>query len=147
MVPISLKLTFDRYTQKYGVVAINCNTYNGIFNDEDFMQELLKLDQKIYLSGTSAPWQSVVTEVSINIIANMARIIVIHIYLIWPEGTIIPERFTMEKDNSVWLYRHTPNRQNGLYPIEGCSHSIFEPVSEIFSNYHMWGCLTHVLEP
>ena len=36
---------------------------------------------------------------------------------------------------------------SGLSAIKIWSRSIFEPVSEILSNCHVWGCPTYVLEP
>ena len=35
----------------------------------------------------------------------------------------------------------------GLYAIEIWSRKIFEPVSEILSNCHVWDCPPYVLEP
>ena len=37
--------------------------------------------------------------------------------------------------------------QSGLSAIEMWSRSRFEPVSETISNFHVWVCLTYVLEP
>ena len=37
--------------------------------------------------------------------------------------------------------------QHGLSAIDIWSRSRFEPVSEILSNFHVWICLTYVLEP
>ena len=37
--------------------------------------------------------------------------------------------------------------QSGLSAIEIWRRSVFDPVSETFSNFHVWGCPTYVLEP
>ena len=60
------------------------HTDNGIFNSEDFMQELLNSYHKICFSGTGYPNQNVVAEGAINILENMERTMMLHIDLRCP---------------------------------------------------------------
>ena len=53
-VTFKAKLTFEREAQSQGVVIKGYHTDNGIFNDSEFMQELLKKHQKIRFSGAGA---------------------------------------------------------------------------------------------
>ena len=53
----------------------------------------------------------------------------------------------MAMDYAVWVYNRTPDMQSGLSAIEIWSRSMFEPVSETLSNFHVWFCPTYVLEP
>ena len=48
------KLTFEREAQSQGVVIKGYHTDNGIFNSSEFMEELLKKQQKIRFSGDGA---------------------------------------------------------------------------------------------
>ena len=52
------KLTFDREAQIQGVVIKVYHTDNGIFNSSEFMEELLKKQQKIRFSGAVASHQN-----------------------------------------------------------------------------------------
>ena len=52
------KLTFDREAQSQGVVIKGYHTNNGIFNASEFMEELLKKQQKIRFSGAGASYQN-----------------------------------------------------------------------------------------
>ena len=47
---VKAKLTFEREAQSQGVVK-GYHTDNGIFNSSEFMEELLKKQQKIRFSG------------------------------------------------------------------------------------------------
>ena len=73
------KLTFDRDTQKFIVAVNNYHTKNGIFSSENFMKELLKSDQRIYFSGTSAPHQNWVSERAIGTVLNIESKTIIHV--------------------------------------------------------------------
>ena len=53
----------------------------------------------------------------------------------------------MKMNYDVWIYNRIPGIQSGLSAIKIWSRSIFEPVSETLSKYHVWGCPEYVLEP
>ena len=52
------KLIFEREAQNQGVVIKGYHTDNGIFNSSEFMEELLKKQQKIRFSGAGASHQN-----------------------------------------------------------------------------------------
>ena len=56
----------------------NYHTYNGIFNDEVFIQKLLKSDRKIEFSVTGNPHHNGATEREIKIVVNMERATMLH---------------------------------------------------------------------
>ena len=51
---VEAKLTFDREAQSKGVVIKGYQTDNGVFNASEFLEELLKKQQKIRFSGAGA---------------------------------------------------------------------------------------------
>ena len=140
------KLTFEREAQIQGVVIKGYHTDNVIFNASDFMEELLKKQQKIRFSGVSASHQNRSAERAIKKVFNMARTILIHAALRFPEDTLSTDIFPITMDYAVWVYNLIPDMQSVLSSIEIWSRSRFEPVSETLSNCHVWGFPTYVLE-
>ena len=55
---VKAKLTFERKAQSQGVVIKGYHTDNGVFNASDFMEELLKKQQNVRLSGAGALYQN-----------------------------------------------------------------------------------------
>ena len=64
----------------------------------------------------------------------------------FPEDTLSTDLWPMSMDYAVWVYNQTSGLKSGLYAIEICSSSRFEPVSETLSNCHVCSCPTYVLE-
>ena len=64
-----------------------------------------------------------------------------------PEDNFPTDLWPMEMDYAVWVYNQIPDMQSVLSAIEIWSRSIFEPVSETLSNFHVSGFPTYVLEP
>ena len=111
------------------------------------MEELLKKQQKIRFSGAGASHQNGAAERAIKTVVTMARSMLMHSALRYPEETFSTDLWPTEMDYAVWVYNRTPDMQSGLSAIEIWSRSRFEPVSETLSNCHVWGCPTYVLEP
>ena len=70
----------------------------------------------------------------------MARTMLMHASLRYPEDTFSTDLWQMAMDYAVWFYNRT------LSAIEIWSRSRFEPVAETLSNCHVWGFPTYVLE-
>ena len=144
---VKAKLTIDREYKSQGVVIKGYHTGNGIFNSSEFMEELLKKQQKIIFSEAGASHQNGEAERAINTVVTMSRTMLMHAALRCPEDTLSTDLWPMAMDYAVWVYNRTPDIQSGLSAIEIWSRSRFEPVSETLSNFHVWGCPTYVLEP
>ena len=122
-------------------------TDNGIFNSSEFMEELLKKQQKIRFSGSGASHQNGSAERAIKTVVTMSRTMFMHAALRCPEDILSTYIWPMEMDYAVWVYNRTPDMKYGLSAIEIWSRSRFEPVAETLSNFHVWGCPTYVLKP
>ena len=114
---VKAKLTFEREAQSQGVVIKGYHTDNGIFNSSEFMEELLKKQQKIRFSGSGASHQNGAAECTVNAVVTMPRTILIHVTLRYPENTFSTDICTMEMDCSVWIYNRISDMQSGLSAI------------------------------
>ena len=85
---VKAKLTFKREAQSRVVVIKVYHTDNGIFNSSEFMEELLKKQQKISFSGAGASYQNGAAERAIKTVVTMARTMFVHAALRCPEDTL-----------------------------------------------------------
>ena len=111
------------------------------------MEEMLKNQQKIRFSVAGPSHQNGAEDRDIKTVVTMARTMLIHSAVRCPEDTFFTDLWQMAMDYSVWVYNWIPDMKSGLFAIEIWSRSRFEPVSKPFSNCHVWGCPTYVLEP
>ena len=106
---VKAKLTFERESQSQGVVIKGYHTDNGIFNSSEFMDELLKKQQKIIFSGAGASHQNGAAERAIKTVVTMARTILMHAVLRCTEDTLSTDFWPMAMDYAVWVYNQTPD--------------------------------------
>ena len=123
------------------------HTDNGIFNDSEFMEELLKNQQKIRFNGDGASHKNRAAERAIKTVDTMERTMLMHGAIRCPEDTLSTDIWPMAMDYALWVYNRIPDTQYILSAIEKWSRSRFEPVSETLSNCHVWGFPTYVSEP
>ena len=81
---VKAKLTFEREYQSQGVVIKLYHTDNGIFNSSEFMEEVLKKQQKIRFSEAGASHQNGAAERVIKTVVIMARTILMNAALRCP---------------------------------------------------------------
>ena len=114
------------------------HTDNGIFNSSEFIEELLKKQQKIRFSGARASHQNGAAERAIKTVVTMARTMLMHAALIFPEYTLSTDIWPMTIYYAVWVYNWIPDMRSGLSAIKVWLRSRFEPVSETISNCRVW---------
>ena len=105
------------------------HTDNGIFNPSEFMEELLKKQQKIRFSGAGASHQNGAAERAIKTVVTISRTMLMHTALRFPEDTFSTDLWPIVMDYDVWVYNRTPYMNFGLSAIEMGSRSRFEAVS------------------
>ena len=88
------------------------HTDNGIFNASEFMEELLKKQQKIRFSGAGASHQNGAAERAIRAVFTISRTMWMHPLLRCPEDTLSTDIWTMEMDYAVWVYYRTSDMQS-----------------------------------
>ena len=102
----------------------------------------MKKQQKIRFSGSGASHQNGALGRAIKLVVTMANTMLMHAALRCLEDTLSADLWPMAMDYAVWVYNRIPDIQSGLAAIEIWSRSIFEPVSETLSKFHVWGCPT-----
>ena len=119
------------------------HTDNGIFNSSEFMEEMLKKQQKIRFSGAGASHQNGAAERAIKMVVTMERTMLMHAALICTEGTLSTDTFSMAMDYSVWVYNRTPDMQSGLSTIEICSRPGFNQCQKPLATF-TFGVVYHI---
>ena len=107
------KLTFEREAQSQGVTIKGYHTDNGIFNSSEFIEELLKKQQKIRFSGARASHQNGAAERAIKTVVTMERTMLMHDALRCPEDTLFTDLWPTAMDYAVWVKKRTPDMQSG----------------------------------
>ena len=98
---VKAKLTFEREDQSHGFVIKGYHTDNGIFNDSEFMEELLKKQQKIRFSGADTSNKNGAAERAIDMVVTMERTMLMHAALRCPEDTLSAYLWPIPMDYSV----------------------------------------------
>ena len=115
---VKAKLNFEREAQTQGVVINGYHNDNGVFNALEFMEEMLKKQQKIKFSGEGASRQIVAAERAIKTAVTMARTMLMHAAIICPEDTLTTDIWPMVMDYDVWVYNQIPDTQSRLSAIK-----------------------------
>jgi hypothetical protein len=113
---LEAKLKFEREMFNCGVTVKKYHTDNGIFSAKDYVANIANNFQSIRFSGPGAHHQNGVAERNIGNIFAIARTMLIHAVIRWPE-VIEPILWPMAVQYSCWLYNHVP-KLNSLSPIE-----------------------------
>ena len=114
---VKTKLTFEREAQSQVVVIMGYHTDNRISNASEFMEKLLKKQQKIRFSGDGASYQNGALESAIKTVVTMVRTMLMNAAIRCPEGTLSTDIWLMAMDYSVWVYNLIPDMQSELSAI------------------------------
>jgi hypothetical protein len=106
--------------------------------------ELAKFHQTIKKAGVGAHHQNGVAERNIQTIMAMARTMMLHAAICWPE-TAEASLWPMAVNYAVHIHNHMPNRTSGLSPIDLFTRTRF-PTHKC-NDLQVWGCPTFVLDP
>ena len=140
---IRSKRKFEREALQCGVSIQKYHADNGIFTKQEFTEELENDNQYLSLSGVGAHHQNGVAERAIGTVQSMARSMLLHVRLMWPEqfdAALWPFAF----DYAVHIYNHMPIHARQLSPQEifcgtvlGCS---------ALQRLRVFGCPAYVLD-
>ena len=101
------------------------HTDNGIFNSSEFMEELLKKQQKIRFSVAGASHQNGAAERAIMMEVTTTSTMLMHAVIRCPEYTLSTDCWPMAMYYAVWVYNRIPGMQSGLSTISLWSRSRF----------------------
>ena len=142
---IRSKVIYERDGLGYGVMIQTYHTDNGVFTAKSFVQELDNKGQDVKLCGVGAHHQNGVAESAIRTTTIMARTMMLHLALRWPEAV----------DQSLWpfalsyacdLYNAMPRETTGWNSPDSIFSSSFDN-HQLLKDAHCWGCPAYVLDP
>ena len=105
---VKAKLTFEREAQSHGVVIKGYHTDHGIFYASEFMEEMLKKQQKIRFSGYGASHRNGAAERAIKTVVAMTSTMLMYAAIRCPEDTFSTDRWPMAMDYDVCFYYWIP---------------------------------------
>ena len=113
------------------------------FTSDTFCKHLLDHGRNNRYSGAGSHHQNGKAERAIRTIMAMARTMLMHSSIHWPE-ICDPTMWPMAVQHAVWIYNHIPNPSNGLAPIDMWSKTKF-PMTKL-QNLHVFGSPVYILD-
>ena len=141
---IAAKHRYERAMLSQGVTVASYQADNGTFSAAAFVKELHERYQEVGYSGVGAAHQNGVAERNIGTIMSMARTMMLHSAVRWPE-TADSSLWPMAVDYAVYLFNHVPNPVTGISPVELSTRTALQ--HKDYHHLHVWGCPAYVLDP
>jgi Reverse transcriptase (RNA-dependent DNA polymerase) len=139
------KHKFEEVARDSGVIIQKYQSDNGsAFTSGQYTQHLTEFKQVTRFAGVGAHHQNGIAERNIQTIMSMARTMMIHAAIRWPETTDTC-LWPMAVDYAVFIHNHLPNKHSGLSPIDLFTRTRW-PTHKM-NDLHVWGCPTYVLDP
>ena len=142
---LNAKIAFESFCLSHGVVPTKYLTDNGsAFTGAEFQEHLKEFLQHSIRSAPGAHHHNGVAERSIRTIMTIARTMLIHRSIHWPNvstNTLWP----LAVLHAVHLVNHVPNPNLGHSPFELFSKTKYDHGD--LNHIHVWGCPVYVLSP
>ena len=138
------KRAFEREAHAAGFKVKKYHGDNGIFTSDAWRDDCLVKEQELDLSGVGAHHQNGKAERAIRTITSLARAMMIHSALHWPEAHNL-SHWPMAMDHAVYLWNNLP-ASDGLSAEEKFTRQKF-PNYDHLRRAHVWGAPTYVLDP
>jgi GAG-pre-integrase domain len=138
------KCKFEEVARDSGVAIQRYQMDNGsAFTSGEFTKEMSTFKQIQRFAGVGAHHHNGIAERSIQTIMSMARTMMLHAAIRWPE-TADSALWPMAVDYAVYIHNHLPNSRTGLSPIDLFTHTRW-PTHKC-QDLQVWGCPTYVLD-
>ena len=135
---------FEAIARDHGIIVSEYVSDNGsAFTSKAFRAHLFQNCQVSRLSGAGSHHQNGKAERSIRTIMAMARTMLLHSAVHWPDMAD-PSLWTLAVRHAVWLYNHLPNISTGLSPLDLWSKTRF-PLRKLH-DLHVFGSPVYVLQ-
>jgi hypothetical protein len=138
------KHLFENYSDSFGVRINEYITDNAPFHGGDWVNDCKNQRQSHRFSGVGAHHQNY-AERNIQSIFNMARAMLIHFAMHWPQASST-DLWPFAVDQAVHIWNHLPNSDTKLSPIELFTKTKFHNHHHL-QNLHVFGCPVYVLDP
>ncbi len=138
------KRAFELMARHGGVSVRNYLGDNGVFAKQLWKEHCELENQTHNYCGVGAHHQNGKSERTIRTIVNMARSMLLHAMIHWPDETSL-DLWPFAMKYAAYLWNKTPNKFSGLSPEE----IFYRTKAEKSDLKHMkvFGCPTFVLEP
>ena len=141
---IAAKEAYEAYCRDLGVVPRKYLSDNGAaFTSADFKKHLSAFNQTIRYAGVGAHHHNGQAERAIQTIMSIARTMMIHSALHWPEMSDT-SLWPMAVQHAVYLWNRVPNERTGLAPIDVFSRTRWN--QEKLKDLHVWGSPIYILD-
>ena len=139
------KNTFEQMASTYGVTIKSYLGDNGIFAAEGFRADIEAKTQTIQFSGVGAHHQNGIAERNIKTVTYLARTMLIHMCLHWPDQSTELDLWPFALTYACWLWNRIPSPSSGLSPLEIFSKTKSD--HKDLSRARVWGSPAYVLDP
>jgi hypothetical protein len=144
METIMSKHDFENFADEFAVKIREYVGDNHPFNSVDFKADCELQRQKLGFSGVGAHHQNKVERTQLTIM-NMARTMMMHFVLNWPEAAEA-DLWPFAIDYAVWLWNNVPKKGLRMSPLELFTSCTFESHRHL-QRTHVFGCPVYVLDP
>jgi hypothetical protein len=138
------KHVFEDYCDSFGVRIQEYVTDNNPFHGADWANDCKNQRQSHKFSGVGAHHQNY-AERNIQSIFNIARAMLIHFALHWPQASST-DLLPFAVDQAIYIWNHLPDSDTKLNPIELFTQTKFHNHHHL-QNLHVFGCPVYVLDP
>ena len=115
-----------------------CHANHSPFNARAFQENLKFRNQTIDSSGVGAHHQNGAAEREIQTITKLARTMLLHAILMWPDQADIT-LWPFDMDHAVYVWNHLPKADTRLTPDELLTKVRNTNYPNIH-RLHVWGC-------
>ena len=112
------KTKFEQIALSYGVDVTSYFGDNGIFTASGFKTDLAAKHQEIHFSGAGAHHQNGIAERGIQTVTYLARSMIIHMFLHWPDQSTETDLWPFALSYASWVWNRTPSILSGFSPLE-----------------------------
>ena len=138
------KRSLEREAASNGVRIKEFHSDNGVFVSDQFRDDIIRKDQMLRLSGVGSQHQNGKAERSIRTVFSLARAMLIHSALYWPDSHDL-SHWPMAVNHAVWILNNLPS-SDGLSAEEKFSGTKLRNYDHLRST-HVWGAPCYVLDP
>jgi hypothetical protein len=146
---LKTKHNFEKFASDNGVHITRYHADNAPFGARNFRADLEIQIQELSLSGVGAHHQNDITERAIQTSTKLARAILLHAILHYPQVTAqthVLQLWPFAMDHSIHMWNNLPGKKTRRSPTELFT-STAHPNYDHLQQSHVWGRSMYVLQP
>ena len=138
------KESFELMALDYGIIPQTYLSDNyKTFTSHEFTAKLKEFAQVSKLSGAGAHHHNGVAERNIRTIISIARTMMMHSAMHWPEVSDV-ELWPMAVKHAVHVFNRVPSVDSGICPLDKFTSQRYQ--QNKLHDLHVWGCPVYVLD-